>query len=221
MTPAIYHYEISWEQNMGGGRGTLMCLKAEDHETGRLAWRTLCADKLENEVRDVKVTCNGVPFDPVQPWPRPSVFWQESGFQGVEAASASRTVYAARAVEAACVLAKSCTDIVEENAIISRATRMLTEVWQAEVRLFKPQTEASINVEVEHTGGMEFTKETMRQYEKAFWDTVILNLHNQIVYRFTACFDETVNPTPEQHNVMLYVQPARSAVRYEFYLKCP
>ena len=218
MTPAIYHYEIQWEQNVGGGRGTLMRLKTEDHETGRWAWRRLCADKLDNEVRSVKVICNGVPFDPVMPWPRPSAFGVGLGMSTHH----HRAIHAARVVEAACVLAKSSVEQTVEDAVIRRATQMLTDVWQAEVRLFHGQAGVGdVEVEVETASFAEVKPERLRLCEKAFWDAVILYLQDAIVYRFTAYYDETVNPTSSTHNVVLHVQPARSAVNYVFDLKCP
>jgi hypothetical protein len=219
MIPAIYHYEIQWEQNMGGGRGMRMCLKTEDHETGRLAWRTLCADKLENEVRDVQVTCNGVPFYPVPPWPRPAAPFDDTS----TSTHHHRALYAARAVEAACVLAKRSTDIVVEDTLIRRATQMLAEVWQVELKLFHAQAgTGAADVEVETAAGIAVVlPEKLRLCEKAFWDAVILYLHDDIVYRFTAYYGETVNPTPEHHNVVLHVQPTGSAVNYVFDLKCP
>ena len=64
-------YELSWEQNMGNGRGIRMTVRMDDPETGEHVWRRCCKNRGLANVRDVKATCNGVEFNPVGQWPRP------------------------------------------------------------------------------------------------------------------------------------------------------
>jgi DNA-binding CsgD family transcriptional regulator len=69
----VFEYRLSWEQFMGGGRGLNMNVTTDDWETMRLVWRRLIRDAVPEMVRGAVVTCNGQPFDPTGPWPRPSV----------------------------------------------------------------------------------------------------------------------------------------------------
>lgn len=219
MKSDAYRYEISWEQNMGGGRGLHMCLTTDDHEAGRLAWRTLCADKLENEVRSVQVTCNGQPFDPMALWPRP-VRLEEARAEATEALAQQ----AARVIEAAGILlpGRIFHPAVQE-VIVDRARVQLTDLWLLQVertRLVEPVAPKEI-VEIERTDGLYLARETMRSCEKLFWDAVARHLHPEVICEFTALYDETLNAFPDEHNVHVSAKPTLTSKWIIFDLKCP
>ena len=71
-----YEYELTWTQNMGRSRGTLMSITTKDWETGKHVWKNCCKDRTPLEVRDVKATVKigktkPQAFDPEKTWPRP------------------------------------------------------------------------------------------------------------------------------------------------------
>lgn len=51
-------YEVSWEQNMGAGRGILCKVETDCSETALMVWQNCCADKLETEVRNAVISFN-------------------------------------------------------------------------------------------------------------------------------------------------------------------
>jgi hypothetical protein len=71
----IWKYRISWEQNMGNGRGINIRMEGDDWESVRLVWTEMCKDEPETKVRGVRLECDSgkgfVAFDPRGTWPRP------------------------------------------------------------------------------------------------------------------------------------------------------
>jgi hypothetical protein len=73
-----YTYTLSWEQNMGGGRGTNMTTTTNDWETAKHIWKKCCKDQLDTVVRRVQVSVTigkkkPETFDPAGKWPRPAL----------------------------------------------------------------------------------------------------------------------------------------------------
>jgi hypothetical protein len=74
----IYTYTLSWEQNMGGGRGINMSFDTQEWETARLIWVNLIKYASTERVRDFKAVYKKsprhkpIPFNPeTDGFPRP------------------------------------------------------------------------------------------------------------------------------------------------------
>lgn len=105
----------------------------------------------------------------------------------------------AQYIESACRLASSSfVSLQEKGCILSASEKILKELWKFEYKSY------SGNVQI---------------LTKAFWDFVKTKLEcEEAVYNCQAYFGEDVNPPNEHGNVVLYVQPLKTAERYVFKL---
>jgi hypothetical protein len=109
--------------------------------------------------------------------------------------NSSRINCAVRTIEALCHLAQGEKYTDFENAIIYRATTMLRDMWEVEVNSFR-------------------SKPSKQRQMQVFWTVVGSHLSSAIVYSFKAVYDETVNYTNNDFNVVLKIQPAKAAKMY-------
>lgn len=69
-------YQLRWNQNMGGGRGTMLSVESEDYESALFIWSNLLRNATPDFVRNVTASVIKNPklhetyFDPNQRWPR-------------------------------------------------------------------------------------------------------------------------------------------------------